>query len=251
MKKKLLSIICSIILGVNVMAAEIFIYSSDALAPILTELARQFSERTGEKITVISGPFSQWLEKAQQNADIIFASSSSMMDSFIRMMPEQLDYEDVRVLNIRRAGIIVRPNNPKRIQRFQDLTRDGMNIMIINGAGQLGLYEDMALKSGDRTVLVRLRKNIRYYAENSHEAIDRWNSDRSLDAFIIWTSWAKVLGEREAMFIPIEPQHILYRAAEAVLSKKSSNRQIAGEFIEFIQIPDVQEIWNDAGWESL
>lgn len=68
---------------------------------------------------------------------------------------------------MRPSGIIVRPNNPKNIKNFEDILKDGVNVMVVDGAGQVGLYEDMALKSVKRENLVKLRKNIKIYAKNS------------------------------------------------------------------------------------
>lgn len=41
--------------------------------------------------------------------------------------------------------------------------KDGVNVMVVDGAGQVGLYEDMALKSTKRENLVKLRKNIKIF----------------------------------------------------------------------------------------
>lgn len=231
--------------------AELFVYGPGGPASVITELARQFSEKTGEKVTVVAGPFAQWIEQAKENADVIYAGNSSMMDFFAAQMPQQLSHDDVRVLNIREAGIVVRPGNPQRIHRFEDLTRDGIRIMVVNGAGQVGLYEDMALKGGDRSVLVKLRKNIRFYATTTAEAIDRWNSDNTLDAFIVWEHWGISLGKREATFVRADSAHILYRAAEIAIIKTSPNRQRAGEFVEFLQTQEAQEVWRKMGWKGL
>ncbi len=231
--------------------AELFVYGPGGPASVMTELAQQFSEKTGEKITVIAGPLSQWIERAKENADVIYSGNSSMMDHLISVLPDQLSYDDVRVLNIREAGIVVRPNNPRKIRRFEDLTRDDIRVMVVNGAGQVGLYEDMALKGGDRSVLVKLRKNIAFYARNTREAIDKWNSDNTIDAFIVWTHWGITLGKREATFINVDSAHVIYRAAEIAITKTSPNRQRAGEFIEFLQTQQAQEVWRAMGWKGL
>lgn len=58
--------------------------------------------------------------------------------------------EKLSVLNVRPSGTIVRPNNPKNIKNFEDILKGGVNVMVVDGAGQVGLYEDMALKSAKR-----------------------------------------------------------------------------------------------------
>ena len=58
-----------------------------------------------------------------------------MMDGFIKAMPNSLNVKDVEVLNIREAGIVVRKNNPKNIKKFADILKDGIKVMVVDGAG--------------------------------------------------------------------------------------------------------------------
>ncbi|MDE7255560.1 MAG: hypothetical protein K2N54_05215, partial [Helicobacter sp.] len=53
--------------------AELFVYGPSGPSAVITELARQFSEKTGEKVTVVAGPFAQWIERAKENADVVYA----------------------------------------------------------------------------------------------------------------------------------------------------------------------------------
>lgn len=121
--------------------------------------------------------------------------------------------------------------------------------MVVDGAGQVGLYEDMALKNGKRKHLLKLRKNIVYYAPNSKMAVDRWNGDDSIDALIIWSHWAKVLGEDKVDFVQAGKDSIIYRAAEIAVTNSTKNREDAMEFIKFVQSKDAQKVWKKWGWE--
>lgn len=58
----------------------------------------------------------------------------------------------------------------KILKIFEDIFKDDVNVMVVDGAGQVRLYEDMALKSAKRENLVKLRKNIKIYAKNSKAA---------------------------------------------------------------------------------
>ncbi len=153
---------------------------------MLKELALKFEEKTKEKVIVTAGPTPAWVDKAKENADLIFSGNTSMMDDFAKKIPS-LSLENLSVLNVRPSGIIVRPNNPKNIKNFEDILKDGINVMVVDGAGQVGLYEDMALKSAKRENLVKLRKNIKIYAKNSKAAVDEWNNNPNIDALIIWS----------------------------------------------------------------
>ncbi|EJV0564895.1 substrate-binding domain-containing protein [Campylobacter coli] len=224
------------------------VYGPGGPAPVLKELALKFEEKTKEKVIVTAGPTPAWIDKAKENADLIFSGNTSMMDDFAKKIPS-LSLENLSVLNVRPSGIIVRPNNPKNIKNFEDILKDGINVMVVDGAGQVGLYEDMALKNGKRENLVKLRKNIKVYAKNSKIAIDEWNKNSNIDALIIWSHWAKVLGDK-ALFIEDE-EATVYRLAEIIPTKKGLQNKQALEFVKFIQSKEAQKIWKKHAWNEV
>ena len=228
--------------------AEVLVYGPGGPAPVMKELALKFEEKTKEKVVVTAGPTSSWFKKARKDADLIFSGNTSMMDGFIKRIPS-LNLEDLVVLNARPSGIIVRPNNPKNIKSFEDILKDNVNVMVVDGAGQVGLYEDMALKDGKRENLVKLRKNIKVYAKNSKIAIDEWNNNPNIDALIIWSHWAKVLGDK-ALFIEDEKAAV-YRTAEIIPTKKGLQNKQALEFVKFIQSKEAQKNWKKHAWNEV
>ncbi|RAX58250.1 hypothetical protein CCZ01_03810 [Helicobacter monodelphidis] len=231
----------------NMLNAEVFVYGPGGPAPVIKELAQEFSQKSGEKIIVTAGPASAWIEDAKKNANIIFSGNSSMMDSFIKLMPTKLNARAINVLNVRPSGIVVRSDNPKKITQFSDLLKADTHVMVVDGAGQVGLYEDMALKNGDSTTLAKLRKNITFYAPNSKIAVERWNSDKSIDALIIWPHWVHAIG-KDAKFIKLGDENVIYRASEIVLTEDSLQNKVAREFVEFVQSKDAQKVWKKHGW---
>ncbi len=64
--------------------AEILVYGPGGPAPVLKELALKFEEKTKEKVIVTAGPTSAWIDKAKENADLIFSGNTSMMDDFAK-----------------------------------------------------------------------------------------------------------------------------------------------------------------------
>ncbi|AJC86279.1 major antigenic peptide PEB2 [Campylobacter sp. RM16704] len=228
--------------------AEILVYGPGGPAPVLKELAKQFEVKSGEKVIVNAGPTPKWIKQAKIDADIIFSGNSSMMDDFIKMLPSQIKIEDVQVLNARGSGMIVRANNPKKIKKFEDILKNNVKVMVVDGAGQVGLYEDMALKTGKIENLEKLRKNIVVYAKNSKAAVDEWKNNHNIDVLIIWTHWIKAVGEKENKFIKADKNSIIYRASEIVPTKKGMNNPKVTEFIHFIQSKEAQKVWKEEGW---
>lgn len=137
----------------------------------------------------------------------------------------------------------------QNIKSFEDILKDNVNVMVVDGAGQVGLYEDMALKDGKRENLVKLRKNIKVYAKNSKIAIDEWNNNPNIDALIIWSHWAKVLGDK-ALFIE-DKKAAVYCTAEIIPTKKGLQNKQALEFVKFIQSKEAQKIWKKHAWNEV
>ena len=249
LKRVMLSLGMVALLGSG-LKADIMVYGPGGPAPVLKELAKQFEEQTKQKIQIVAGPTPSWIEKAKKDADIIFAGNSSMMDGFIKALPKQVDAQNIQVLNIRQAGIVVRPNNPKKIKKFDDVLQKGVKVMVVDGAGQVGLYEDIALRKGRQENLSALRKNIVFYAPNSKAAVEKWNGDKDIDVLIIWSHWAKTLGSESAAFIPLKADEVIYRAAEIAISNTSKQKDKAEQFVAFIQSKDAQQIWQKWGWQT-
>jgi accessory colonization factor AcfC len=122
------------------------------------------------KMEIIAGPTNQWIEKAKKNADVIYSCSEYIMTDFIFSMEGMIEESAVKSLYLRPSAILVRPGNPKRIRDFPDLLKPGIKILIVNGSGQEGLWENMSGRQGNIKTLKALRKNIVAYARTSAEA---------------------------------------------------------------------------------
>ncbi|HXI00254.1 MAG TPA: substrate-binding domain-containing protein, partial [Sphingobacteriaceae bacterium] len=109
-----------------------------------------------------------------------------MLDQFVMQHPGMVDSTTRRELYKRGAGILVRPGNPKKITSLKDLTKPGVHLLNVNGAGQMGMWEDLA---GRQNIIEGIQKNIKKSFANTALAIDAWKSDKSYDAIIIFSSW--------------------------------------------------------------
>ncbi len=125
-------------------AQTLHVYGPGGPAEPLKECAAAFTKQTGTAVDVTAGPEAQWLEKALQDADVLYGGAEYMLTQTALAHPGFLDEKTRVSLYAREAAVLVRPGNPRRIRRLQDLAKPGVRLLDVNGAGQLGMPEDMA-----------------------------------------------------------------------------------------------------------
>ena len=70
----------------------LFIYGPGGPAPAMKEAAAEFEKMAGVKVEMSAGPTPKWLEKAKNDADLIFSGSETMMTDFVYAMDGQLSH---------------------------------------------------------------------------------------------------------------------------------------------------------------
>lgn len=228
-------------------AETLFVYGPGGPLPAMKEAADSFSRRHGIAVVVTGGPTPQWLEKAKSDADVIFAGSEHMMTDFIRLMDGRIDTATVDPLYLRPSAILVRPGNPRRIERFEDLLRSGVRVLVVQGAGQTGMWEDMAGRRGDIEVVRSLRRNIGAFAPNTGEARNLWVRDSTFDAWIVYNIW-QVANPTIADLVPVSPEWVVYRDSGTALTGKGRSRPHARSFVEALRSPQGAAIFARWGW---
>ena len=214
------------------------------LAPI-QECADLFSRANQVKVVVTASPEPQWFSQAQKDADLIFGGADYMLTDFALRQPAMLDEKSRVELYVRPAGILVRKGNPKKIKSLADLAQPGIRILDVAGAGQLGLWEDLAGRAG---LIPAIQKNIATSVRNSIQAVDQWRSDSTLDAWITYESWYYRLTEVSDLVRLPEAQK-LYRGTPIAIAKMAPNRALAEKFIAFLQTAQAHAIFQKWGWK--
>ena len=228
-------------------AQDLRIYGPGGPEPAIREAARQFGAAHGIDIVVTAGPTGQWIGGAKADDDLIYSGSETMMTDFIDAMGGELVAATVTPLYLRTSAILVRPGNPKTIKGFDDLLVPGVRILIVNGAGQNGLWEDVAGRKGSIATVKSLRANIVTYAKTSADARQAWINDRSIDAWLTWTIWQ---GDDPGLaeIIAIEPELRIYRDAGIALTRRGLGKPLANEFMRFLTSPAGAVIFQKRGW---
>lgn len=224
------------------------IYGPGGPAPAMKEAAKAFTAASGIPVEVTAGPAGEWMPKAKKNADLIFSGSENMMTAFVRQMDGALLEPTIRPLYIRPSSILVRPGNPKKIAGVADLLKPGMKILVVEGAGQIGLWEDIAGRLGDLETVRRFRRNIVAFPENSGVARTKWTSDPSIDAWLIWNIW-DVASPDIADTVDVEPELRIWRDCGIGLTKRGSAKAYAADFVEFLESDAGRAIFTKWGWK--
>lgn len=224
------------------------VYGPGGPLPAMKEAAAAFQQITGNIVLVTGGPTSQWIDQAGKNADVVYSGAEHMMSEFLKALPA-IDETTVRPLYLRPAALLVRPGNPRKIGGFSDVLRPGIQIMVVNGSGQTGLWEDVAGRKGDLETLRAFRSNIKHFAANSGEARTAWLKQSNLDVWLIWTHW-QVANRELADLVPIEEPYLIYRPADVSLTGQGKSRAAARQFVEFLQSREGARIFAKWGWTT-
>lgn len=227
----------------------LLVYGPGGPAPAMKEAAAVFQQRHGARVEVTSGPTSAWIDKARRDADVIYSGSETMMTDFTVAMQGRIDEQTIVPLYLRPLSILVRPGNPKRIHGVKDLLAPGIKILVVNGAGQNGAWEDMAGRKGDIDTVRKFRRNIVSYAPNSAAARTTWIEKPEVDVWLIWNIW-QVANAKLADAVPIEADYAIYRDTGVGLTTQGAGKPLARQFVEFLQSKDGARIFVKWGWKG-
>jgi accessory colonization factor AcfC len=244
-----LCVVCFVSGGSAIAAETLYVYGPGGPAPAMKEAAAEFQRQHGVQVEVTAGPTPSWIDKARQNADVIYSGSETMMTDFVVAMEGRIDEKTVTPLYLRAMAMLVRPGNPKRVKRFADLLKPGTKILVVNGAGQNGAWEDIAGRKGDIGTVRQLRRNIVSYAPNSAAARTTWTEQTDIDVWLIWNIW-QVASPKLADMVPIEPDYAIYRDTGVALSQQGVKKPPAKEFINFLQSKEGARIFAKWGWKT-
>ncbi|MHA7598561.1 substrate-binding domain-containing protein [Alicycliphilus sp. T452] len=230
-------------------ATVLHVYGPGGPAPAMKEAAVAFEKKTGVHVDVTAGPTPSWLERARADADLVYSGSETMMSDFVAAMGGQLTPEAPEPLYLRPMSILVRPGNPKHIQGIADVLKPGVKVLVVNGAGQNGAWEDVAGRLGDIRTVAAMRKNIVGYAGNSAAARQTWIERQDIDVWLIWNIW-QVSNPSLAQVVPIEPRYAIYRDTGVAVTKRGTENPASQQFVDFLKSSDGAAIFSRWGWTT-
>ncbi|WP_369925966.1 substrate-binding domain-containing protein [Xanthomonas sp. NCPPB 2632] len=249
-KRAIAAVFCfAVSLGSAHAAEVIHIYGPGGPAPAMKAAAKAYGDAHGVEVIVTAGPTDAWADDFKKDGDLIYSGSEAMMSDFVTQFGGAMLDGTIESLYLRPAAILVRPGNPRHVGGFTDLLKPGMRVMVVNGAGQVGMWEDIAGRDGDIRTLQALRHNIVFYAPNSAKAKARWTQDASVDAWIIYAIWAKA-NPGIADVVPLDADHAIYRDCGVALTAKGQKDAATTGFVAFLKSPEGYKIFARYGWSD-
>jgi accessory colonization factor AcfC len=225
----------------------LYLYGPGGPAPAMKEAAEVFGKANNIRIEVTAGPTGQWIPKAKIDADMIFSGSEYMMTDFIQAMEGRIDASTVTPLYLRPSAILVRPGNPKGIRHFSDLLKPGMKVLVVQGAGQTALWEDVAGRQGSMETVRTFRKNIAAFTANSAEAKKTWLEKPEIDAWLIWNIW-QIADPKISDLVSMGPDYVIYRDCGVAITEKGKKGPMARKFVDFLLSAEGGKIFAKWGW---
>lgn len=228
-------------------AETLHVYGPGGPAQAMRDAAAAFQAKTGVSVVVTADPTPQWAPKVATDADVIFSGSEAMMSDFVAQFAQDMDARTITPLFLRPVAVLVRPGNPGHIGGVNDLLRLGHRILVVTGAGQQGLWEDVVGRTGRLQDVAAFRANIAVFAKTSAEAKAAWTADPSLDAWLIWNIW-QVANPKLADAAPVEPELQVWRDTATALTHRGEAQPEASRFVCFLRSSEGVAIFERWGW---
>lgn len=225
------------------------VYGPGGPAPAMREAAAAFmAAQPDVQIELHAGPSAEWLPQAQKDADLVFSGAEYMLDALMQSVP-LLVPDSAQALYLRPAAILVRPGNPLGIQQFTDLMREDVDLLVVNGAGQTALWEDLAGRRGQLDDVRAIRRNIAFRAGNSGHAKQAWLEQPEIDAWLIWNHW-QLANPSLADLVTLREPFRIFRDCGIVFTQDGLRKPAANAFVAFLQSPEGEAIFARHGWQK-
>ena len=212
------------------------------------KVADVFNKETGIKVEIVGGPEPTWSRKAQADADILWGTAEEDITALLETYKD-FAWDDVTPIYIRPAIIAVKKGNPKHIRGFEDLLKDGMKIVVTEGAGVAntsgtGTWEDVAGREGRLDDIKRFRKNIVGFGKGSGPSYKMF-VEKGADAWITWPDWP-ITHPDAAEIVKLSDRRTIWRDVNVVPPHDADPE--AKQFLDFLTSDRGAAIMKTEGW---
>ncbi|MFZ5953081.1 MAG: molybdate ABC transporter substrate-binding protein [Candidatus Rifleibacteriota bacterium] len=218
---------------------SLLLMSGAAAAPVIEEIARAFTQKTGIKVELSIGSSGMLLSqiKLGQKGDLYFPASSDFIE---KALQEGLIVENtVRPVVYLVPAVCVARGNPKNITGLADLARPGLKIALAQpetvAVGVAGV--EMIEKCLTADQKAALRKNIVAYCQNVEKTANALILN-TVDAVIAWSVIENWKPEK-IQALPPKPEEIVRISNLTIaVTRYAKKPELAQSFIDFMTSPE-------------
>jgi len=229
----------------NCFAADsLLVFAGAASKPPTEEAAKAFEAKTGVNVHVIFGGSGYVLSQMMlgKKGDLYFPGSSDYME--IAKKKDVVFPETEKSIVYLVPAINVQKGNPQNVKTLKDLTRPGLKVAIANpegvcvGAYAVEIVESVFTPQNKEA----FRKNLINYTESCEKTATAI-SLKAADAVIGWRVFHYWDPERIET-IPLDKAEVIRIGYIPIaISKFTSNRALAQQFIDFLLSEDGKKIF--------
>lgn len=218
---------------------HLMIYAGAASQPPLELAAKAFEQKTGVKVDMVFGGSGYVLTqmKLGKKGDLYFPGSSDFMETAKKdgVVYPETEQKIVYLVN----SINVQKGNPKNIKSLKDLTQPGIKVAIANPEGVcVGLYAVEIIENAFTPEEKQaFRNNLVNYTESCEKTATAI-SLKTVDAVIGWSVF-QYWDPEKIETVKLKPSEIIRIGYIPIaVSKFTENRELAQQFIDFLQSED-------------
>jgi accessory colonization factor AcfC len=219
------------------------IFSAGAVAPPIKKCAEQYKAKFGTVFQFRVGKAEILIEEIAESkkGDLLTCGSEYILDD--AQLKGLVLRETRKSLGFRKSAILVQRGNPKNIRSMSDLTKKGIKIGISVSGCLLGVWDDIASKSG---LAERIRRNITDYADGCGEVMSLINQ-KKVDAIFGWDAFKKLwMKSMDVVELPKDLE--VYRSTAIGIITFSKRKGLAKKFIDFLVSEKGKKIYKEYGW---
>lgn len=232
-------------------ASTIKVFGPGGPAPAMQAAAEAFQKARSIIVDIVAGPTPIWASRVAPEADMIFSGAEYMMDDFRGQFRDLIDPATVSTLYLRPSALLVHPGNPKDYKGLSDFLGrkpTDSRLLATQGAGQVAMWEDIAGRTGDVSVVRAMRERIVTLAPNTGAAQQAWRSSSdTFDAWLVWNTW-QIAAPTFADLVEIEERFRIWRSMSTAITMRGGLRPEVREFGAFLQGPEGEAIFKRFGW---
>lgn len=222
---------------------RLHVYSSGAVAPPVKKCAEEFKAKNGVDFNFTVGKAEELISEITElkQGDVLTCGAEFIFDE--AQVKGLIFGESRRSAGYRRSAILVSKSNPKGIMSISDLASDGIIVGVSIGGCLLGVWDEVASKSG---LIEQIRKNIKEFADGCGAVVALINQ-KKVDAVIGWDAFQKLWpATLDVVDLPRELQ--VFRSTGIAVIQFSKNKETAKQFIDYVTSEAGKKIYRSYGW---